>query len=356
VKRIVQVLIVALILACFLPPTQAFGDDTIDELIDSLPGAMQESARAVRSGDFSAAMRELLQRVAVPVKTYFSDVVRSAATVFLVCTICAAVRNFSPESTRVVVTAGTAAIAAVNLGEMTSVLTMGRDCLAELSVFSKTLLPTLCAATVMSGSITGAGTMYTILLFVCDVLIDVITQIMAPLVWVYCALMTGHSVSGTDGLFKLAKLLRNGILWALKLIMGAFTGYLALSGILSGASNAVAVKTVKLASGAIPLVGGVLSDAAEMVVAGASAVKGIVGVVGIAGIISVAALPFIKLAVAYGIYKCAAVLSALTGAGEISGYAENLSEGFLLILAMCAVCCLMIVFGIFGAILGAAGI
>ena len=62
------------------------------------------------------------------------------------------------------------------------------------------------------------------------------------------------------------------------------------------------------------------------------------------------------MALSYALYKLAAVLSSMTGAGELAAYAENLSDGFILILAMCAACTLMVLVGVFAAILGAAGI
>ena len=235
-------------------------------------------------------------------------------------------------------------------------MTLGQQVMEELSVFSKALLPALCAAQVMSGSLSGAGTVYTAVLFVCDLLITVLTQVMVPLVYAYCALVTAHCICGNEGILKLSRLLKSGITWSLKLLLGIFTGYLAVSGVLSGTANAVAVKTLKLASGAVPLVGGVISDAAETVIAGAAAVKGVVGVVGIVGIASIILLPFVKVALSYALYKLAAVLSSMTGAGELAAYAENLSDGFILILAMCAACTLMVLVGVFAAILGAAGI
>ncbi len=331
----------------------------LTELEDALPKDAQEAAgdfELAASGDFAAALGEIWGNIFKPAKTYLVQTLRSAIVVLVVCAIYAGVHVFCERNARVFVFCGTAAIAAACLGKLSSVMTIGQQVLQELTVFSKTLLPTLCAAEIMTGSISGAGVVYTAVLFVCDILITVISQVMTPLVYAYCALVTAYCVCGNEGILKLSRLLKSGITWSLKLLLGMFTGYLAISGVLAGATNAVAVKTLKLASGAVPLIGGVISDAAETVVAGAAAVKGVVGIAGIVGIFAIVLLPFIKLGVCYVLYKIAAVLSAMTGAGELATYAENLSDGFVLILAMCAACTLMILVGVFAAILGAVGI
>lgn len=340
-------------------PQDALYEDSLTELSDALSKQAQDTAGDLGpavSGDFAGALGQVLSNIFKPAKTYFTQTVRSAAVVLIICALCAGVRVFAESSSRVLVFAGTAAIAAACLGKLGSVMTLGQQALEELSVFSKTLLPALCAAEVMSGSVSGAGVVYTAVLFVCDILITVIAQVMTPLVYAYCALVTAHCVCANEGILKLSRLLKNGITWSLKLLLGIFTGYLAISSVLAGSANAVAVKTLKLASGAVPLVGGVISDAAETVVAGAAAVKGVIGAVGIVGIASIILLPFIKLAVSYILYKLAAVLAAMTGVGELAAYAEHLSDGFVLILAMCAACTLMVLVGVFAAILGAVGI
>ena len=59
------------------------------------------------------------------------------------------------------------------------------------------------------------------------------------------------------------------------LLLLAFVGYLTASGAIAGSVDAAAVKTAKLAiSRAIPVVGGILADASETVLAGAGGLRG----------------------------------------------------------------------------------
>lgn len=348
----VFLLLLAALTVCFAAHIRAKAQDgELSSLTDALPDGRDAMERAAQ-GDFAGALRTLWEKVRGQIRTELSALVRSAAAVFAVCTLCAMAGAFAPERTRLIALIGTAAIFSLCFGEIQGAGRAGAESIEKLSAFGKTLLPTLCAAQIASGALGSAGTVYTAAVFVCDTALVGVKDILTPLVCAYCALTTAQSLSGNEGLGKLARLLRTGTVWVLKLMLGAFSGYLAISGVLSGAANAVVVKSARLAVGAVPLIGTALSDAAETVVAGAAAVKSVIGAAGVAGVLVITALPFLRLACVYALFRASSVLSAMTGAGETAVYAENLCEGFLLTLALCAFCTLLVLISIFAAILG----
>ena len=342
---------------------RASDEGIYEPLYSQVSRALPENARRIYEDagepervDFSSALRKLTADAIAPTRTYARRLVRTAAGVFVVCALCAAVRSFSEGSARVTVLTGAAAIAALCTQELSGILTVGRESLETLSLMSKTVLSSLCAAQMFGGAVSSGAAVYTASLFVSDLVISVIVRLMSPLVYIYCALVTAACVSANAGLSKLAKLLRSGVLWTLKLGAGIFSAYLAVSGVLAGRIGAAAVRSVKLASSAVPLVGSVLSDAAEAVAAGAAAARGIIGAAGVAGVIAVALVPFLKMAICCAAFRLSAAVASVTGADELSNYAEQLGDGFVLILAMCAVSGLMIIAGIFAAVLGASGL
>ena len=73
---------------------------------------------------------------------------------------------------------------------------------------------------------------------------------------------------------------------------------------IAGSADAVAIKAAKFAvSGMVPVVGGILSDAAETVLAGAAAVRSTAGVLGLLAILAITAAPFLKLGFQYLLLK-----------------------------------------------------
>ena len=91
-----------------------------------------------------------------------------------------------------------------------------------------------------------------------------------------------------DARTKLAALLKGTIVFLLTAGLLAFVGYLTASGAIAGSADAAAVKAAKMTiSRAIPVVGGILSDAAETVLAGAGVLRGTVGVVGMLVVLAI---------------------------------------------------------------------
>lgn len=330
----------------------------LDKIYQALPPEAREYASADLSDSrsFRDALAGLARSISKPLENYIREAAQAAFSIAAVCAICACVRTFAEESAKAVLFAGTAAIASVYFGQIKGMLILGKESMESLFVFGKTLLPTLCAAQVMSGAAGSAGVVYTSVLFVGDIVMTVISRMMTPLVSAYCALITAACISENDGLSKLAKLIKSGTVWALKILIGIFTCYLTVSGAITVRSGIAAVRSLKLASSAVPLISGVISDAAEVVAAGAKAAQGVIGAAGLIGIAAIVLVPFMKMAVLCAALKIASALSAMTGAGGLSSYADQLSDGFVLVLALCAAFTLIIMIGIFAVILGVSAV
>ena len=133
--------------------------------------------------------------------------------------------------------------------------------------------------------------------------------------------------------------------------MLAFVGYLSVSGVVAGTADAMTVKAAKFAiSGAIPVVGGILSDAAETILASAGVLKGTVGVFGMLTILAICLLPLLQMAVHYLLYKVAAALSATVGSGPLCALVDQISGAFGLLLGMTGACCLLLLIALVSSI------
>ena len=74
------------------------------------------------------------------------------------------------------------------------------------------------------------------------------------------------------------------------------------------------MKVAKAAiSGVVPVVGGIISDASETVLAGAGMLKNTIGVFGTLAILAACAYPFLQLGVQYLLYKLTAFLAGRGG-------------------------------------------
>ena len=131
----------------------------------------------------------------------------------------------------------------------------------------------------------------------------------------------------------------------MKLVLTIFIAYLTISGVIGGSADALAVKTAKFAvSGSVPVVGGIISDAAESMLAGAVLIRNTVGVVGMLCVAAICLVPFLKVGFNYLLFKAGgAVLSPVCG-GPLSNLVAGLSDSMGLMLGMLGTCSAIIFF------------
>lgn len=89
------------------------------------------------------------------------------------------------------------------------------------------------------------------------------------------------------------------------------------------------------------MVGSILSDATETVLAGASAVRSTVGVAGLLAIFAIAAAPFFKIGLQYFLLKLTAALCGVVGQENHTALTESFAQAMGLLLAATGTCCLM---------------
>ena len=103
-------------------------------------------------------------------------------------------------------------------------------------------------------------------------------------------------------------------------------------------------------SRAIPVVGGILADASETVLAGAGVLKGTVGVVGLLVVLTICLTPFLHLAMQYLVYKGTAALCATVAGSKLCGLIDAIGGAFGLVLGMTGASALILLISLVSAI------
>lgn len=146
---------------------------------------------------------------------------------------------------------------------------------------------------------------------------------------------------------RVGELLKKIITWVLSGLLTLFTAYLTISGAVAGAADAQAVKLAKTAvSTAVPVVGGILSEAAESVLAGAGLLRGMLGTFGALAVLGSCLLPFLRLGCQYLLYQCASLVAATAGPKKLTKLLAMLGDAFGLVLAMTAASALLLIISI----------
>ena len=265
--------------------------------------------------------------------------------------LCTAVSGFSsaagktegPDFTSM---AGAMAITAIAAGNLHSMMGIGVETIEELDIFAKALLPALSAAVAAGGGAVSAGFRQVAAVFFAEILLSLIREVLLPLVYVYIAAVTADAILPGRQLRAVGKAISKGTTWLLTGLLLLYTGFLTVSGSVAGSADALSVQLARSAMGTVLVVGGIISDAAGTVLAGAVTVKNTVGVVGMLAVLAVCLLPFLRLAVQYILYKLAAFLAGTMGTPVLMDLIEALGGAFGLILGMTAACALLLLISI----------
>lgn len=231
--------------------------------------------------------------------------------------------------------AGTLAITLIAAGNMRSLIGLGTETVEELSVFAKALLPTLAAAVAAGGGMISAGVKQVATVFFADLQLSLMQNILLPLVYCYIAAAAMDAMLVNARLKKIAEGLRKAVTWVLTGSLALFTGYLTLSGSITGSADALTAQLARSAiATAVPVVGGIISDATGTVLAGATVLKNGIGIFGMLIVLAICLLPFLRLGVQYLLYKLTAFLSAAVGAQSLVDLVDALGSAFGLVLGM----------------------
>lgn len=264
---------------------------------------------------------------------------RAAAAIMAGVVLLGAAEAAAPAGRETLVRHSTAVgalwITAVAAGDLNAFIGLGRETVTQLSLLGKALLPALAAAEAASGGVTAAAARQVAAVFFADVLLTVIEKLLLPMVYLYIGVAAAGAVMEGDALERTGELLKKAVSWILSGLLVLFISYLTISGAVAGAADAQAVKLAKSAvSAAVPVVGSILSDAAESVLAGAGLLRGMVGTAGTLALLSVCLVPFLRLGGQYLLYQGASLVSAAAGPKKLTRLITMLGDAFGLVLAM----------------------
>ncbi|MCI8971109.1 MAG: stage III sporulation protein AE, partial [Oscillibacter sp.] len=292
-----------------------------EDLTDALPEAAEdvlEIGDLSGPGGFSQGLAGIAERLVGEVKAVLRQRLRGAASILLVAVACGAVDGFAQgtgKGTAFLPMAGALAVTLLTAGSLEDLIGLGAETIGELNVFSKALLPTLAAATAASGAVTTATFQQVTTVFLADLLMELIDGLLIPLVYLYIGALAAGACLPENRLGAIAEALKKIVTWMLTSSLLLFTVYLSTVRVIAGAADGASVKVAKAAiSGAVPVVGGIIAEAAETVLAGAGMLKNTIGVFGMLAILAACAYPFLQLGVQYLLYKLSAFLAAAVGA------------------------------------------
>ena len=257
------------------------------------------------------------------------------------------VRTFTGISKRIVTIVSALSMGILLFRSSDSLVRLGAETVDQMSNYGKLLIPTLTAATAANGAPATSAALYTGTVIFSSVLTTVIAKLVVPLIYIFMALGIADSASGEKTFQTLKDFVKWLSTWIIKTVLYIFTGYMSITGVISGSVDSAAIKATKLTiSGAVPVVGKIISDASETILLSAGILKNSAGVYGAIALVAICIGPFLRIGIHYLLLKFTTAVCGVFGDPVSNGLLKNMTTSMGLIMAMTGTVCLLLLISI----------
>lgn len=291
---------------------------------------------------FGEALLELMEASTALIRPALEDAAQFCSGLLCCAMAFSVLPVLTERITAAVSMAGTVTLAAMMLQHTDTMIRCGADAVWEICEYGKLLCPVLTTALAAQGGVTASAALYAGTTAFNALLGSLVSRWIVPMVYIFLLFSIANCALGEEILKKFADAVKSILQWLLKTLLMVFTTYMSITGVVSGATDAAALKATKvMMSTAVPVVGGILSDASESLLVSMAVMKNAAGIYGILAVLAIFAGPFVKVGVQYLLLKASAALCSLFAGKNLSGLVEDFSSAMGLLLAMVAVSCLL---------------
>lgn len=341
-KRIIMFMI---ILAVLTTPVSAT-DFTAPEVPDSGAAFMPDHAESFGEGLWYV-VKSALSAISPEIKQASALCICVIGITLLVSML----SNLTSKTKRITELASSVGIGLLLLQPASTLINLGATTVTEISEYGKLLIPMMTSVMAAQGGITTSTALYTGTMVFSTILTNLVANLIIPMIYIFLCLCIANSALGENLLKKLRDLVKWMMTWILKIILYVFTGYISITGVVSGSADSSMIKATKLAiSGSVPVVGSILSDASETILVSAAVMKNAAGIYGILAIASIWISPFLKISIQLLLLKLTAAVCGVFAPKCVTDLVQDFSVamGFILacistisVLLLIAVVCFM---------------
>lgn len=349
-KRIIRA---ARLIACFVAAATVFTaavyasstDATItdNEIKRSVPSSAEKLLQNVDTADppgIDAGLGSIAKNGLEQLPNIFRDLLAVLSKILAVAVVCSVVASLnevakSPVLSKACTAAGAAAIFILSANNTDILMGLGRQTINDMDTFSKIYLPVYTAAAAAAGNPAAAIAKQGAAILFSNVLITVIDNIFLPLTMLYAVMRTIGTAVDNKGLSKMAGFIKTIVTVSLKISLTLFFAYISISGAIGSASDSLLKRSVRLTvSSTVPVIGGVVTEAADAIFAGAAMIRNTVGTAGLFILIATAFIPCLKIGLHYLGYKLVAALISFMQPEGLGDVVDSFSEVMGMIFGM----------------------
>ncbi len=309
------------------------------------PPTVPEGGDAVFPEDpssFSDGLREIFQDASLYIRPAIVDCLDSCMKIIAVVLMSSIFQGSNSATKKSVGLATTLSITVLLLTPSNNLIYLGAETITEITQYGKLLLPVMATAMAVQGAPSSSAALYAGTACVNAILSSIVSALLIPMVYIYLVLGAASNAIEDNLLKKTKDLVKWSLTWLLKILLYVFTGYMGITGVITGSVDAAAIKATKIAvSSVVPVVGGIISDASEAMLVSAGVLKNSAGVYGILALVSILIGPFIKIGIQYIALKITGALCSTFAAPQATSIIQDFTTAMGLVLAMTGTVCLL---------------
>ena len=239
--------------------------------------------------------------------------------------------------------AGCCAAAMMIAGNMDSIIAQAAAALAQLSDYSKAAIPAIFTAAAACGAVVSASVKYAAVCLAIDVIMSAAQRFVIPLIYAFLAISVSASLFPNSMLKAAARMTKWCATTVMTVITIVFSSYITITGLIAGSSDVVAVKTARtVISSTLPVVGGIISDAASVVLSAASIIKNSAGAFSLIAVCALCAGPFAVLSVKMLVFRAVAAAADMLPGGRLSALINDIGTALSMLLGLVGCCGIML--------------
>lgn len=297
---------------------------------------------------FGKDLWSIIKSAVYSLQPSLAEAIGICVTMIALMLLVSMVQTFTGPSKQVIELAGAVAAGIILFSPSNSLVKLGVNTVNELNAYNKLFLPVLTAAMAAEGGVNGSVALYTGTVIFNTVMSLCVSKVIVPMIYIYIVLSVTGAAVGNDLLKNLKAFVKWLMTWSLKIILYVFTGYMSVTGVVSGTMDASAIKATKLAiNGMVPVVGSIVSDASESILLSAGMMKSSVGIYGFLVFFALWIAPFMKIGIQYVLLKATAGICSVFGQKQTVNLIKDYSGAMGLLLAMTGAVCLMMLISTF---------
>ncbi len=297
--------------------------------------------------DFVEGLWFVIKKATDIIQPEISGVAKQCGTLIICAVILSVFQLIGDNRLRIVEIIGVITAGLILTDSSQTLIQLGSDTASDLTDYGMLLVPVMTSALAAQGGITSSAALYTATTIFSTIMMKAIVKIIIPLIYVYLALGIASNALDEKMIDRMKATIKWLITWILKAILYIFTGYITLTGVLSGSVDASALKAAKLTiSGTVPVIGGILADASETVLVSAGLMKNSAGIYGIFAVIAICIHPFMQTAIQYCLLKFTAFCTGIIGTNKFSGVISDFSTAMGFVLAITGAVSMMLLISV----------